>query len=56
MISNQHNKDIFERLRNGETILPNDPEAFKLQDASFATKKLLVQINNSSNPQKSGTY
>ena len=50
MISNQQHKDIFERLRNGETISSNDPEAFKLRDASFATKKLLLQLNNSSNP------
>src|SRR4029078_10175924 len=50
MISNQQHKDIFERLRNGETISSNDPEAFKLRDASFATKKLLVQMNNSSEP------
>src|SRR3954469_14384867 len=46
MLSNQHNKDIFERLRKGETILSSDPEAYKLRDASFATKKLLVQLNN----------
>lgn len=50
MVSNQQNKDIFERLRNGETITPNDPEAFKMKEASFATKKLLVQMNNSSDP------
>lgn len=50
MLSNQHNKDIFERLRNGETIPSNDPEAFKLRNASFATKGLLVQLNNSSDP------
>jgi len=50
MLSNQHHKDIFERLRNGETIPSDDPEAFKLRDASFATKKLLVQLNNSSDP------
>src|SRR3954447_2369337 len=50
MVSNHHIKDIFERLRNGEAITPNDPEAFKLRDASFATKKLLVQLNNSSDP------
>jgi acetyltransferase-like isoleucine patch superfamily enzyme len=50
MISNQHNKDIFERLRNGETIASNNPEAFKLRKASFATKKLLVQLNNASDP------
>ncbi|GAB3364433.1 sugar O-acetyltransferase [Arachidicoccus ginsenosidivorans] len=38
--------DIFERLRNGEIILPNDSEAYKMIEASFATKKLLVQMNN----------
>ena len=48
MLSNQHNKDIFQRLRNGEAISSNDPEAYKLREASFATKKLLVQMNNSS--------
>jgi acetyltransferase-like isoleucine patch superfamily enzyme len=50
MISNLHSKDIFEQLRNGETIAANDPEAYKLREASFATKKLLVQLNNSSDP------
>ena len=48
MLSNQHNKDIFERLRNGEAISSKDSEAYKLREASFATKKLLVQLNNSS--------
>ena len=48
MLSNQHHKDIYERLRNGETIFSNDPEAYKLREASFATKKLLVQLNDSS--------
>jgi acetyltransferase-like isoleucine patch superfamily enzyme len=50
MVSNQHNKDIFERLRSGEAISPNDPEALKLREASYATKKLLVQLNDSSDP------
>lgn len=50
MVSNQHKKDIFGRLRNGETISSNHPEAFKLREASFATKSLLVQMNNSSDP------
>ncbi|HEU4790826.1 MAG TPA: DapH/DapD/GlmU-related protein [Flavobacterium sp.] len=44
--------DIFERLKNGETISPNDPEANKMREASFATKKLLVQMNNTSNPSE----
>ncbi|CAA9530651.1 MAG: Acetyltransferase (isoleucine patch superfamily) [uncultured Segetibacter sp.] len=48
MLSNQHSKNIFEQLRNGETVASNNPEAYKLRDASYATKKLLVQLNNSS--------
>ncbi len=44
--------DIFERLRNGETIPPNDPQAYKMREASFETKKLLVQMNNSSDPDE----
>lgn len=47
MVSDQHSKDIFEKLRNGETIASNNPETYKLREASFATKKLLVQLNNS---------
>ena len=50
MESDQYNKDIFERLRTGEAIQSGDPEAFKLREASFATKKLLAQMNNSSDP------
>lgn len=50
MISNQPRKDIFERLRDGETIASDNPEAYKLREASFATKKLLVQLNNSFDP------
>lgn len=41
-------KSMFERLRDGETIQANDPEGYKMRDASFETKKLLVQMNNSS--------
>ena len=52
MLSDQNSTDVFERLRNGEIIPPNDPEAFRLREASFATKKLLVQINNSSDPSE----
>jgi acetyltransferase-like isoleucine patch superfamily enzyme len=50
MVSDQHSKDIFERLRNGQTVAANDPEANKLREASFATKKLLVQLNNACDP------
>jgi acetyltransferase-like isoleucine patch superfamily enzyme len=44
--------DIFERLKNGETIHSTDPQAYKMLEASFATKKLLVQMNNTSNPKE----
>lgn len=44
--------DIFERLKNGEIISPNDPKARKMWEASFAAKKLLVQMNNASNPNE----
>lgn len=44
------NPDIFERLRNGETISSTDKEAYKMMEASFETKKLLIQMNNSSDP------
>lgn len=47
MISDQHNKNIFERLRKGESIPSHDPEGFQLRETSFATKKILVQLNNS---------
>ncbi len=45
-------KDIFERLRSGETISSNDAEAYKMREASFVTKKLLVQMNNATNPEE----
>lgn len=44
--------DLFERLRNGETILPNDPQAFKMLEESYNTKKLLVQMNNATDPKE----
>lgn len=45
-------KSIFDRLREGETIHANDPEGFKLRGASYETKKLLVQMNQSSSPEE----
>ena len=50
MVSDQHRKDIFEQLRDGEIIASNNPESYKLREASFATKKLLVKLNNSFDP------
>jgi acetyltransferase-like isoleucine patch superfamily enzyme len=44
--------DIFDRLKKGETILPTDPEAYKMREASFATKKLVVKMNNATEPSE----
>lgn len=43
-------QDIFERLRNGEIISANDVDAYKMREASFAAKKLVVQMNNATEP------
>jgi acetyltransferase-like isoleucine patch superfamily enzyme len=44
--------NIFERLRKGETILANDPEGYKMLEASYNTKKLVVQMNNATEPEE----
>lgn len=44
--------DIFERLRNGETVPFDDPEYQKLRDASFATREWLLQLNQSTDPEE----
>lgn len=44
--------DIFERLKKGETILTGDPEAYRMREASFATKKLLMQMNNATESEE----
>lgn len=49
--SNSAGSDIFERLRKGETILPNDPQAYRMREVSYTTKKLLVQMNNATDPK-----
>lgn len=41
---------VFQRLLNGEAISPYDPEAQKMRYASYNTKKLLLQMNNTSEP------
>lgn len=42
--------DIFERLKNGETIPSNDPQGYRMREASYNTKALLVKMNNSADP------
>ncbi len=46
------NKDIFTRLRNGETIMPDDPEIHKLLQASYEVKKQLILLNTSTEPNE----
>jgi len=46
------NMDIFERLRAGHIISSQDPDAYKMREASFATKKLVMQMNNTSEPME----
>lgn len=44
--------DIFDRLKQGETILPSDPQAYRMLEESYSTKKLLVQMNNATDPKE----
>jgi acetyltransferase-like isoleucine patch superfamily enzyme len=44
--------DIFERLKKGETILPSDPQAYRMLEASYSTKKLLVKMNHATDPKE----
>ena len=46
------NRDIFERLKKGEIIPSSDPQAYRMLEASFDTKKILVQMNNASDPKE----
>lgn len=47
MLSNQYNKDIFDRLKAGEPIRLNDPEYFKIQEIVDRTIRLSAQLNTS---------
>lgn len=44
--------DIFKRLQSGETIPASDSERPKIREAVYATKQLLVQMNNCADPEK----
>jgi acetyltransferase-like isoleucine patch superfamily enzyme len=44
--------NIFERLMNGEAIPFSDPEYHKIGDASKETRKLLLEMNNTSEPEE----
>lgn len=51
-ISMHTSENIFARLKNGETIMPDDPEIHKLLEASYEVKKQLIQLNNSTEPDE----
>ncbi|CCG24059.1 hypothetical protein CORT_0E04740 [Candida orthopsilosis Co 90-125] len=46
------NEDIFERLRNGETVPFNDSQSHRSMEESYATRKLLLRMNNSPDPDE----
>lgn len=43
---------IFESLKNGEPVLASHPQAAQLREASYATIKLLGQLNSSYEPDE----
>ena len=51
-IMTMNTKNIFQRLRNGETISADDPEAYRMREESFVTKKLVVEMNNTPDPDE----
>lgn len=38
-------KDIFDRLKDGESIAKGDSQAYRMREASYATRKLLLKMN-----------
>ena len=48
----EQHTDIFQRLLNGEAVPFNDPDYFRISNACNETRKLLVQLNASSDPEE----
>ena len=46
------NRDIFKQLLNGETISSSNNQAHRLLEESFATKKMLLRLNNTDDPSE----
>jgi len=44
--------EIFERLRRGEYISPEDTQISKIREECYSTKKLILQMNNSCDPKE----
>lgn len=49
-MDNIKREDIFEQLRNGEPLLPGNPDAHKLLEASYDTIRQAALLNQSSDP------
>lgn len=49
---NINQENIFDQLKRQKSIAPGDPQAYRLREASFATKALLLQMNNSDDPKE----
>ena len=45
-------EDIFTKLLNGETTLPDNPRISRLREEAYKTKTLLIKLNNSSDPEE----
>jgi len=45
-------KTIFKRLKEGETIHPQDGEIEKIRQECYKTKKLLLEFNNTADTEK----
>lgn len=43
-------ENIFARLRRGETVSPQQKDYFDLRTESFKTKEVLIQLNQSTDP------
>lgn len=44
--------DVFDRLKSGEVIQSNDAEAYRLREESFATRLLMMKMNNAQNAEE----
>jgi acetyltransferase-like isoleucine patch superfamily enzyme len=51
-IAKHNNRDIFERLQAGEHVPMNDPEFPKIHEAVNQAKKLIVELNNATDPNE----
>lgn len=49
---NTYQEDIFERLKKEKNFSSDDPQGYRLRQASFATKALLIPMNNSADPKE----